>query len=489
MTSLTHRAIHATWWSALEIAGRYGIQFVVAIALARRLDPADFGLMAMLLVFVTLAALLVEGGFGSALVQKQNPTRDDETTVFLTCLGISGLLTVTLWFTAPAIASFYSRSQLVGLMHLLVLVLPLGAMSAVPNALLSLRLDFRTRAGAELAASLISGSAALWLAWRGFGAWSLVWQAVIGAGMRTMMLWTLSRWHPSGRFDPSAFRRLFRFGGFLLLANALNTVSVRLQSLLIGRMFDARALGFYTMAQETQQAPAQFMSSLLNRVGLPVFSTIADQPDKLRGGLRLSLRVAMFVFVPGMAGIAVCAHPLVTTLYGDRWAPAAPLLSVLALASMFWPMHVLNLAALGARGRSDLVFRLEVVKCAISVPLVVAASFYSVQAVAWAVLLSNIACLVANTHYSRNLLGYGVLAQLADQKATFLLALLSSASALLAMQLPGNPVSALAAAIAAGIATFVTFAFVANVAAWRELVVLLRALKAGRQIDVTGHST
>ncbi|NYZ62826.1 lipopolysaccharide biosynthesis protein [Luteimonas deserti] len=483
MASLTDRAIHATWWSALEISGRYGIQFVVAIALARLLDPADFGLMAMLLVFVTLAALLVEGGLGSALVQKQHPTRDDETTVFLASLGVSVLLVAVLWLVAPAIARFYSRPQLVGLMHLLVLVLPLGAMAAVPNALLSLRLDFRPRAGAELVASLVSGSVALWLAWRGFGVWSLVWQAVIGACMRTAMLWPLSRWRPSGRFDPVAFRRLFRFGGFLLLANTLNTVSVRLQSLLIGRVFDARALGFYAMAQETQQAPAQFMSSLLNRVGLPVFSTIADQPDKLRGGLRLSLRVAIFVFVPAMTGIAVCAHPLVTTLYGERWTPAAPLLSVLAMASMFWPMHVLNLAALGARGRSDLVFRLEVVKCAISVPLVVAASFHSVQAVAWAVLLSNVACLVANTYYSRRLLGYGLLAQLSDQKATFLLTLLSSASALLAMQLPAHPALALAGAIATGILTFATFAILMNVAAWRDLVALLRKLRPDRKSD------
>lgn len=481
MTSRTSRAIHATWWSALEIAGRYGTQFVVAIVLARLLDPADFGLMAMLLVFTSLALVLMEGGMGAALVQKQNPTADDETTVFLSSIGTSTLLAAGLWFSAPAVANFYANPQLVGVMHLLLWVLPLSALAAVPNAILLLRLDFRIRAGAELVASIVAGSAALWLAWRGMGIWSLAWQAVIGAGMRAVMLWSLSRWHPRGRFEPAAFFRLFRFGGFLLLANALNTIAIRLQSLMIGRMFDAQALGFYTLAQETQQAPTQFMSSLLNRVGLPVFSSVNSQPAKLRGALSLSLRVSMFVFVPAMAGLAVVAHPLVTTLYGERWEPAAPVLSILALAAAFWPMHVLNLAALSAQGRSDLVFKLEMVKCAISLPLIIIGSMLSLQAAAWAILLSNIACLLANTYYSRNLFGYGLAAQLLDQKPTLLLTLLSSGSAYFVMQLPANPALALLGAVAAGMVTFFIIAHIADVTTWKQLLALFKILRPSQK--------
>lgn len=486
MASLTYRAIHATSWSAFEIAGRYCAQFVVAIVLARLLDPADFGLMAMLLVFTTLASLLVDGGLGAALVQKQRATENDEATAFLASLGMSILLAATLWLAAPGIAAFYSRPQLTGLMRLVLLVLPLGALAAVPNAILSLRLDFRTRAGAELVTSIVSGVLALLLAWHGFGVWSLAWQAVVGACMRAFMLWILSRWYPRGRFDVHALRGLLRFGGYILLANTLNTLSVRLQSLLIGRMFDARTLGFYTLAQDTQQAPAQFMSSLLNRVGLPVFSTVAEQPDKLLGAMRLSLRLAMFVFVPCMIGIAAIATPLVTTLYGSRWAPAAPILSILAFAAIFWPLHVLNLAAIGARGRSDLIFRLEIIKCLISIPLIVASSFFGVQAVAYSVLISNIVCVVINTHYSRQLLGYGMLAQLRDQKPTFLLAILSTISALLVSRWTASPAIALVGAIGAAITTYAGAAALANVAAWRELLGLLKTLRASKHGNMTG---
>jgi len=480
MPSLTERAASATWWSAVEILTRYGVQFVVAIVLARLLDPADFGLMAMLLVFTALAALLVDGGLGTALVQKQRTTADDETTVFLTSTGMAVLLAAALWVAAPAIASFYSRPPLTALMRLLLVVLPLGALAAVPNALLALRLDFRTRAGAELAASVVSGGLVLFLAWHGAGVWSLVWQAVTGAGMRALLLWILSGWYPRGRFDRLAFHRLFRFGGYMLLANAINTLSVRLQSLLIGRMFDARALGFYTLAQETQQAPAQFMASLLNRVGLPVFSTVTDQPDKLLGAMRLSLRVSLFVFVPSMIGIAAVADPLVAALYGERWAPAAPILGILALSTVFWPLHVLNLAAISALGRSDLVFRLEVVKGLISIPLIVVASLFGVQAVAWAVLASSILCVAINTHYSGRLIGYSMFAQLHDQAATFLLTLVSTAIALAASRWTVNPFLALLSAVIFAAVAYFGIAKLAKVTAWRELMDLLKALRTNR---------
>src|SRR5690348_13949811 len=356
------RTTRAALWSAIEIAARYGVQIVVMVVLARLLTPADFGLIAMLLVFTAVGSLLADSGFGTALIQRQNTTADDETTVFLFSVAISVLLAGVLWYSAPAIASFYSQPQLIPLTRLLLFVLPLGALASVPDSLLTQRLDFRSRASAEVVASVFSGVAALVLAWMGWGVWSLAWQAIIAIGVRAIMLWVLSGWRPRGSFSPASFRALFAFGGYMMLSNLLNTMATRLQSLLIGKMFDSRALGYYTLAQNTQQAPAQFISSVLNRVGLPVFSTFTDQPDKLVRALRVSLRVAIFLFLPCMVGIAVVAKPLIDMLYGARWLPAAPLLSVLAVSAALWPLHVLNLAAIGAQGRSDLIFRLEMIK-------------------------------------------------------------------------------------------------------------------------------
>jgi len=481
-SSLAHRAAHATWWSALEIIARYGVQFVAMLVLARLLTPADFGLIAMLLVFTTLAALLVDGGFGTALVQRQHTTDNDETTVFLTSLGMAVVLAVILWMAAPAIAAFYSQPTLTPLTRLLLFVLPLSALAAVPDALLTQRLDFRARANSEIIASLCSGVLAVALAWQGFGVWSLAWQAIAAIGLRALLLWLFSGWRPRGRFDTSSFRRLFRFGGYMLMANLLNTFSIRLQSLLIGRMFDSRALGYYTLAQNTEQAPAQFMSGVLNRVGLPVLSTVADQPAKLVGALRLSLRVAIFVFVPCMMGIAVVAHSLIIVLYGSRWTPAAPLLSVLAIAGMFWPVHVLNLAAIGALGRSDLVFKLEIIKRVVSIPLIVAGSFYGVLAVAWAVLVSSVFGVIVNTWYSHKLLNYGVLAQLRDQSATLLLSAVAAAVAWLASHWLAHAPLALTVAILAAATAYLGGAALGKILAWRELLEVAHAMLFRTQV-------
>lgn len=485
MTHLTQRAVHASFWSALEIVSRYGVQFFVTIALARILSPADFGLMAMLLVFTALATLLAEGGLGSALVQKQNTNADDETSVFLVNLGFSLLLSGALMLMAQSIASFYMQPSLVPLLHTLVWALPLTAVVAVPNAILAKRLDFRSRAKAECVASILSGALALWLAVRGHGVWSLVWQAVVGAGIRAVLLWVLSGWRPRGRFDRLAFTELFRFGGPLLLANVMSLASTRLQSLLIGRLFDAKSLGFYVLAQDTQQAPAQFMTSLLNRVGLPMFSTVAEQPVKLVGAIRLSLRLSMFVFAPCMIGLAIVAESLVTVLYGPTWAPSAPLLSVLALAALFWPLHVLNLAAISARGRSDLVLRLEIIKALVSIPLILMAAPHGMLAVALAVLVSNFAFVGINTWYSHALFGCGFRTQLRDVIPVVLLSVAAAGGAWLTLdQAVRYSIGAgLFAAVVMAVVIYIGGAFAFKMQAWNDVVIFVQALRT-RSTDV-----
>lgn len=474
----TRRAAHAAWWSALEIAARYGVQFVVMIVLARLLTPADFGLIAMLLVFTSVAALLVDAGFGTALVQKQQTTANDETTVFITGLCISAIVAIALWLGAPAIAAFYAQPLLVPLTRLLLFVLPLSALAAVPDALLTQRLDFRSRANAEIFASLFSGTAAVVMAWRGFGVWSIAWQAIIAIGMRALLLWVFSGWRPRGRFDGVAFRGLFRFGSYMLMANLLDTLSMRLQALLIGKFFNSSTLGYYTLAQNTQQAPALFMSGVLNRVGLPVFTIVSKQPRKMIDALRKSLRIAMFAFVPCMIGIAVVAKSLIVVLYGARWLPSAPLLSVLAISAVFWPMHLLYVAAINATGRSHASFHLALIKRVVMLALIIVSGPFGPMAMAWAILASSLFGVVVNTWCSRKLLGYDTLAQFQDQSATLLLSAVAAGVAWLASHWLAYAPLALAVAVVAAAAAYIGGAIVGKVAAWRELLDLLHALRS-----------
>jgi teichuronic acid exporter len=476
MNILGNRAANATWWSTLEILARYGVQFFVMVLLARLLTPQDFGLIAMLLVFTSIGAVLVDSGFGTALIQRQTPSADDETTVFIFTTGVSIAIAAILMLTAPAIASFFGQPKLVALTRVMALSLPLGAFAAVPDALLTMRLDFKARARAEVIASLCSGVVAIALAWQEFGVWSLAWQGLVAIGIRGLLLWVYSGWRPRGHFRSESFRSLFGFGGYMLLSGLLNTTGMRLQSLVIGKLFDSRALGYYTLAQNTQSAPVTFIGSVLNRVGLPVFSSVAHDRDKLLEALRMSLRMTMFLFVPCMLGIALVAKPLVELLYGARWASAAPILSILAASATLYPVHVLNLATISAQGRSDLFFRLEVIKQLAVIGLILVSSPGGPIAIAWGIFASGIVGAIVNTHYSKKLLGYGVMAQMTDQGATFVLSLPAACAgwAILHWTRP-NPISMFGAVVISA-TIYVVLAVTTKNKALNGLISMVRAL-------------
>ena len=473
------RAARATCWAGLEIAVRHGVQFVVVLFLARLLAPADFGLVAMMLVFTSLAGLLVDSGLAAALIQRGASSDDEETTAFVFAVAASAVMVAVLWFGAPAIAEFYRQPQLEDLMRVALLVVPFGAMATVPDALLARRLDFRTRARAETASSVVAGGLAVMLAWRGYGVWSLAWMPPVTAALRAAQLWRYSGWRPRGRFRVEAFRGLFSFGGYLLASNLLDVLSLRLQPLLLGRFFDARVLGYYTLAQNTEQAPTSFVATLLNRVGLPVLSGIADDVDRLREAMRRALRLAMFVFVPVMVGIALAAEPLVALFYGPTWAPVAPILAVLALGSALWPMHVLNLSAINALGHAHLFLRLTLIKKGIAIGLVFAAAPLGAVALAWALVAASLLAVFANTWYAWRLMRYGFAAQIRDQLPTATCCALAAGAAWLGLQwLPQKWWGLLAAGTIAGTA-YLGAAGLVRHQALPELASMLRSLQAG----------
>lgn len=477
-TPLTRRAINATWWSTLEISARYGVQFLVVTILARLLAPADFGLIAMVLVFTSIGTLLVDSGFSTSLIQRQRTTADDETTMFWFTAGMSIFVSAVLWLSAPWIARFYSQPILTPLMRLLMWILPLSAICSVPDAKLTQQLKFRDRAKAQIIAACGSALVAITLAWSGYGVWSLVWQSITAVAIRSILVWQYSGWRPIGRFRISSFRDLFDFGGYMLLSGLLDTAFLRLQSLLIGKLFDARQLGYYSLAQNAQNAPTTLIGAVMNRVGLPLFSSVADQPAKLVGALRLSLRVALFVFVPCMIGIALAARPLIEILYGRRWAEAAPILTLLALSAAFWPLHVLNLAALNAQGHSNLFFRLELIKKTFGIILILACSPGGVIAIAGAVMTSSLIGVIVNTWYTGKLLGYTFWSQMMDQRNTFLLTMLAAGVgwAILHWNRPG--IAATIAAFSASACTYLVVAWTSRDPTLKDIILLFSSARA-----------
>lgn len=483
MKSLTHRAARATWWSALEITSRYGVQFFVTFVLARLLLPSDFGLIALLMIFTSISAILVDSGFGMALIQRRQITADDETTVFAFSVSVAVGMWVALILMAPSAASFFRLPELSPTLRAASIVLLFGGLGAVPDALLTLRLDFRARTIAQVVASLVSGLVAIVLALNGFGVWSLVWQQIVASALRTLCLWIFCQWRPRGAVSWVSLQKLGSFGGFMLLSSLLDTAYQQLQPLLIGRLFDIRSVGFYSLAQNARQAPLALMGGVLTRVGLPVFSSLAHHPARLLEALRPMLRVSMFVFVPCMAGIAILAQPLVGMIYGERWLPAAPILSVLAIAGTLWPFHILNLEAIKAQGRSDLFFRLSVIKVSLAIVCVVLASPWGALGIAWGTLVAGMINAIINTYYSWKLLGYGPLMQAREQMPTFILTALAAMTGWGILHWSQASTVNLAIAIIAASAVYLGISVMFKVQALSDLRFFLHTLRTNPDIE------
>ncbi|WP_442496799.1 lipopolysaccharide biosynthesis protein [Methylobacter sp. sgz302048] len=438
--SLTHKSLSAVFWSGADVFLRQGLQFFVSILLARLLSPEEFGLLALLSIFTGIATLFIDSGLNSALVQRQDITRKDESTVFFFNL-VTGLLVAlglglsapwiatffeqpvlqakvhimaTNLFTMPWIATFFEQPVLQGLTYVMALNLFVGSLGSIQGALLTKALDFKTLMKINAVATLLSGVLAVCLAWKGFGVWSLALQTLASTAISVTLLWLWHPWRPQWTFSLVSLRSLFRFGGFMLLSGLLDTLYTRLYSVIIGKLYSARQLGFYTRADNIQQLPVSVLTNVLNRVAFPVFSAAAADKARLALGMRKVLRIIMLFNVPAMLGLMAVAEPLVITLIGEKWLPSVPILQVLCLAGMIWPLHALNLNVLMAQGHSNLFFRIEVIKKIISIAAIVTASFYGVMAIVWSEVIAAALCFPINAYYTGVFLGYSAWKQTLD---------------------------------------------------------------------------
>lgn len=469
--SLRLKSIRATIWSGADVFLRQGLQFFISILLARLLAPEDFGAIAMLWLFNALGSTFIDSGFNSALIQRQDVTHTDESTAFFFNLFSAAVVFIILCALAPWIAAFFGLPILQSLSYVIALNLFVGALGSIHNTLLTKALEFKIIMKVSVAATSVSGLTAVALASLGYGVWSLALQILLSSLISVALLWFWHPWRPCLTFSLASFRRLFRFGGYMMASGVLHTVYTGCYAILIGKLFSARDLGYYHRAENTQQLPGFILTRVLNRVAFPVFSEAAADPTRLARGIRKLLVAIMLLNVPMMLGLAVLAEPLVAVLFGAKWRPSVPFLQVLCLAGVILPLHVINLNALMAQGRSDLFFRIELIKKSIGLPLLVLASLHSVLAIAWVVVLDSLVSFFINAHYSKVLLGYGAKRQLQDVSPYFAI---GAAMAVIvwwsAKAVDFSPIVELSMLSILGAAIYFSFCYLFRLAAFNELV-------------------
>jgi O-antigen/teichoic acid export membrane protein len=468
--SLKSKTIHALSWSFLESIGVQGVRFVIGIVLARLLFPEQFGLIGMLTIFMALAQTFLDSGFGAALIQKRDATQIDTCSIFYFNIAVGLVVAGFLCLVAPWIAAFYNQPILTPLTRALSLTIVINSFGLIQNTILTKQINFKTQTKVSLVAGVLSGIIGVILATTGFGVWSLAVQQISSAFFRTGFLWLLNTWRPALIFSLKSLREMFGFGSRLLAAVILNQIFENIYLLVIGKLFSATDLGFFTRAKTVQELPSQTLSGMVGRVTFPVFSTVQDDPARLKRGVKKVLTTLALVNFPMMLGLAVIARPLVWVLLTEKWALCVPYLQLLCLAEMLFPVHLINIHILQAVGRTDLILRLEILKKALIVINIALTWRWGISAMICGIIGTSIISYYLNSYYSGILIDYPIQAQLRDLFPYLIIALSMGVAVYLVGSLPfPNDWSKLLVQIPSGIVIYVCLCRLFRLTAFVEI--------------------
>ena len=460
--SLKNKTVKGAIWGVAERFSVQSVGFIVTLFVARILDPRDFGLIGMLAIFIGVSESIVDSGFTQALIRKQDRTNEDNSTAFFFNFIISLLVYLLLFFIAPYVADFYNEPQLKSLMRGLCLIIVIYSLSIVQRALLSASLDFKTQAKASFTSAIISGIVGIVFALYGFGAWALVFQQVIGALVNTVLLWVYSQWRPLLVFSIKSFKEMFKFGSRLLISGLLDQIYINMYQLVIGKVFAAKTLGFYSQADRFTKLPSSNLSGIVQRVSYPALCEIQNDEVKLQLTFRKLIRLSSFVIFPLMCFLAAIARPLITFLIGEKWEMTAILMIPLCFNLMWYPVHALNLIVLQVKGRSDLLLRLEIIKKIIGVLILAVTLPFGVLVMCYAGIFSSIIGLVINTYYTGKLMKVGLLSQMNELKFILLQSLLLFFFVYLTTMYISHNITALLVAIVEGVILFFIMSVILN---------------------------
>ncbi|NQU32127.1 MAG: lipopolysaccharide biosynthesis protein, partial [Bacteroidetes bacterium] len=424
MDNLNKNAIKAVKWSLVERFGQQGIQFIVSVFLARLLLPEEFGLIAMLSIFVAFGNSFIDSGFQKALIQKKELTHLDECSVFYFNILIALIVAGLMFLSAPLISQFYNQSQLVAITRALSIVFLFSSFGLVQDSLLAKKLDFKTVSKINLSSYILSGVSSVAMALNGFGVWSLVVLNVGGTFLRTIFLWIFSSWRPALLFSFASLGSMFSFGSRLFIVSLTNSVFKNIYQVIIGKFFSASSLGFYSRAKTLSMYPVSMLTSVVNQVSFPVFSKIQDDKTRLKIYMRKTLTMLTLITFPLMIGVAVVAKQLILILLTEKWLPSVPFFQMLCVVGTLYPIHVVNLNVLNARGRSDLFLKIEVINKVLMVLVVLITYRFGITAMIWGQILNTFIAYYLYAYYSGKHLNYTIGMQIKDMLPSLSVSLL-----------------------------------------------------------------
>lgn len=412
--SLSGKALSNMIWRFAERCGAQGVAFIVSIVLARILAPEDYGTIALVTVFTAILNVFIDSGFGTALVQKKNADELDFSTVFYFNIIMCGALYVLMFFAAPYIAAFYDDAELTPVVRVLSLTLVISGVKNIQQAYVSRTLQFKKFFFATLGGTIGAAVLGIIIAYNGGGVWALVAQQIFNAAVDTIILWLTIRWRPKRMFSFKRLKELFSFGWKLLISSLLDTFYNKLRQLIIGYQYSKDDLAYYNKGEQFPLLIVANINSSIDSVLLPTMSKYQDNKEYVKKMTRRSIMTSTFIMAPIMMGLAAVADSLIGLLLKDKWLPCIPYLRIFCITFIFHPIHTANLNAIKAMGRSDLFLKLEILKKAIGLAVLMSTMWFGVMAMAYSLLFTSLTSQIINSWPNKKLLDYSYRDQLKD---------------------------------------------------------------------------
>jgi O-antigen/teichoic acid export membrane protein len=416
------KTISGILWSLWQQVSSKIVGFLISLFLARMLDPAQFGLIAMLAIFIAIGNSLLDSGLTASLIRTPDADGRDFSTVFFFNLVGSCFLYSVLFFAAPFIADFYQQPLLTAIIRVYGVILIINAFFGVQSTLLVKDMKFKLQTNIQIPAAIGGGLLGILLARLGYGVWSLVWMGLCTSFLSTALHWIYSPWRPALLFDKACFKKHFSFGYKMTLSGLLDTVYQNLYLIIIGKYFSASLLGFYWRADTISQLPISNISTAVNKVAYPMFAQIAHDPARLKEVYKKLMQQVVFWNAPALIFLSLIARPLFHILLTDKWLPAVPFFKILCLCGIMYPLHVYNLNILKVLGKSALFFKLEVIKKILSVAGILLFIPFGIYGLLYFQLFFNLVAYYINSVYSGRLIAYPIMEQIEDILPTLVIA-------------------------------------------------------------------
>ncbi len=467
--SLKKKTIKGTFWSATDAFLGQGVTFIVGIVLARLLSPAEYGLIGICTIFITILSGVVDSGFSTALIRRKDVTNEDYNTMFITNMVMSIILFLCLYACAPLISYFFERSELVSILRVVGLLLIIQATSITQVTILTKRIEFKTKTKASLISAICSGIIGIAMAYRGYGVWALVGQQLSKQLLYSISLWFLNKWWPKLRFNKTSFHYMWGFGWKMMLSGLLSNIWSQLFQVVVGKCYSPATLGQYSRSREYASIFSSNITTIIQRVTYPVLAEVQDEKERMIAAYRKVIKITMFVTCIIMFFLGAISEPLIYCLIGSKWHQAATFLPLMCLSMSLYPLHAINLNMLQVLGRSDVFLYLEIAKKFVAAIPLCLGIFIGIYWMLIGSVFAGVVSYFLNSYYTGKDLKYSSWMQIKDVAPSFEIALIIALAVYFLKYIPTCYWIILPVQIIVGLAVFILMCKTTNNQEYSEL--------------------